>query len=105
MRGIRELAELRGQQVRHLLADVDRVVADPLEAARHDQHPQAPFTVLGVMPPGFDFPGSIEIWRPLIYLMFIIIVGEQVCELTGLQLVARAIGTPCSRNRFTLNTG
>ena len=33
MRGVAELAELAGDQVRDLLADVDRVVADPLDAA------------------------------------------------------------------------
>jgi hypothetical protein len=33
VRGVRELAELAGDEVGGLLADVDRVVADPLEAA------------------------------------------------------------------------
>jgi hypothetical protein len=33
--------------------------------------------------------------------MFIIMVGEVVCELTGLQLVASAIGTPCLRRSAT----
>ena len=37
-----ELAELAGDEVGGLLADVDGVVADPLEAARDDQHAQAP---------------------------------------------------------------
>src|SRR5437764_10454137 len=41
MRGIGELAELGGQQVSGLLADVDGVVADPLERTRDDDHPQA----------------------------------------------------------------
>ena len=34
MRGVGELAELGGYEERGLLADVDGVVADPLEAAR-----------------------------------------------------------------------
>ena len=42
MRGVRELAELARHQVGRLLADVDRVVADALEAARDDDHAQAP---------------------------------------------------------------
>ena len=50
MGGVRELAELAGDEVRRLLADVDGVVADPLEAARDDEHPQTPFAVLGVEP-------------------------------------------------------
>jgi hypothetical protein len=33
VRGVRELAEIAGDEVSGLLADVDRVVADPLEAA------------------------------------------------------------------------
>ncbi len=37
-----ELAELAGDEIGGLLADVDGVVADPLEAARDEDHPQAP---------------------------------------------------------------
>ena len=48
MRGVRELAELASDEERGLLADVDRVVADPLEAARDDDHAEAPFAELGV---------------------------------------------------------
>ena len=40
--GVGELAELTGNQVRRLLADVNCMVADPLEAARDEQHAQAP---------------------------------------------------------------
>ena len=36
-------------QVRGLLADVDGVVTDPLEAARDDDHPQPPLSELGVV--------------------------------------------------------
>jgi uncharacterized membrane protein YbhN (UPF0104 family) len=43
VRGVREFAELARHEVRRLLADVHRVVADPLDAARDDDHPQAPF--------------------------------------------------------------
>ena len=39
----------RGDQVGRLLADVDGVVADPLEAAGDDQHPQAPLALVGVV--------------------------------------------------------
>ena len=35
------------------------------------------------------------------HAMFIIMVGEQVCELTGLQLVASAILTPWRRKSAT----
>ena len=46
MRRVRELTELRRQQVRGLLADVDGAVADPLDRARDDDHPQTPFAQL-----------------------------------------------------------
>ena len=42
MRRVGELAELGGQQVGGLLADVHGAVADPLDRARDDDHPQAP---------------------------------------------------------------
>ena len=42
MRGVRELAELARDEVGGLLADVDGVIPDPFEAARDDDHPQAP---------------------------------------------------------------
>ena len=48
MRGVRELAELARDEVRRLLADVDRVVADPLEAAGDDDHAQPPLALSGV---------------------------------------------------------
>src|SRR5207247_2046708 len=40
MRCVGELAELRGEQVRDLLTDVDRVIADSLQGAGHQHHPQ-----------------------------------------------------------------
>src|SRR6266508_5488236 len=42
VRGVGELAELTGDQERHLLADVHRVVADPLDLPRHEVHPDPP---------------------------------------------------------------
>src|SRR6185312_2649665 len=42
MRRVRELVELAGDEVLGLLADVDGVVADPLDAARDDDHPHPP---------------------------------------------------------------
>ena len=42
----RELAELAGHEVGDLLADVDGVVADPLDAAGDDEHPQAVLALL-----------------------------------------------------------
>ena len=39
--------ELAGDDERGLLADVDRVVADALDAPRDDDHPHAPLLVLG----------------------------------------------------------
>jgi hypothetical protein len=44
VRGVCELAELRGEQVGGLLADVDRAVADALDRAGHHDHTEAPFT-------------------------------------------------------------
>ena len=49
-RGVRELAELAGDEIRGLLADVDGVVADPLEAARDEDHPQPPLPHLEIVP-------------------------------------------------------
>ncbi len=48
-RGVGELAELAGDEVRGLLADVDGVVADPLETARDQDHPQAPLPHLDIV--------------------------------------------------------
>ena len=42
MRGVRELAEAPRHEIRGLLGDVDRVVADPLEGPRHEDHVDAP---------------------------------------------------------------
>ena len=49
VRGVRELTELARDEVRGLLADVDCVVADPLEAAGDDDHPEPPLAELGVV--------------------------------------------------------
>ena len=48
MRGVRELAEQPGDDERDLLADVDRVVADPLERARHHHHVHRPLARVDV---------------------------------------------------------
>ena len=45
MRSVRELAELSRDQEGGLLADVDCVIADPLEAAGDEDHPQSPFAL------------------------------------------------------------
>ena len=50
VRGVGELAELAGDEVCGLLADVDGVVTDPLEAARDEDHPQTPLPLLELMP-------------------------------------------------------
>ena len=50
VRRVGELAELAGDEVRGLLADVDGVVADPLEAARDEDHPQPPLALLRLVP-------------------------------------------------------
>ncbi len=46
VRRVRELPELAGDEVGSLFADVDCVVADPLETARDEDHPETPFTAL-----------------------------------------------------------
>ena len=48
VRRVRELAELAGDEEGGLLADVDGVVADALEAARDDDHAHPPLAALGV---------------------------------------------------------
>ena len=40
VRGVAELAELAGDEIDDLLADVHGVVADPLDTTRDDEHPQ-----------------------------------------------------------------
>lgn len=40
-----------------------RFGADPQVVGRSITLDSAPYTVLGVMPPGFDFPGNVEIYR------------------------------------------
>ena len=49
VRGVRELAEQAGHDERHLLADVDGVVADPLERARDEHHVHRPLARVGVV--------------------------------------------------------
>src|SRR5438270_13873112 len=44
--GVAELAELTGNEIHDLLADVDRVVADPLHATEDDEHPQPVLALL-----------------------------------------------------------
>ena len=46
VRGVGELAELARREEGSLLTDVNRMVADPLETARGDDHAQAPLEVL-----------------------------------------------------------
>ena len=48
VRCVLELAKLAAHEVGRLLADVDRVVADSLEAAGHDDHEQRPLARRGV---------------------------------------------------------
>src|SRR5256885_14070372 len=56
MGGIGELAELARQEERHLLADVDGVVADPLELPGHDVHPDPPLEASRVPRQLHDLP-------------------------------------------------
>src|SRR5205807_10389235 len=46
VRGVGEFAELAGDEVGGLFADVDGVVADAFEAAGDDEHAHAPFAVV-----------------------------------------------------------
>ena len=50
VRGVGELAEQPRDDERDLLADVDRVVADPLERARDEHHRHRPLAPVGVGP-------------------------------------------------------
>ena len=49
MRGVLELAEEPGDDEGDLLADVDRVVADPLDRPRRQQHRHRPLALVGVV--------------------------------------------------------
>ena len=49
MRSVRELRELPGHDEGRLLADVDGVVADPLEATGNRDLPHSPLERLGVV--------------------------------------------------------
>ena len=49
MRRVRELVELPRDEEGGLLADVDGVVADPLDAACDDDHPHPPLLGAGVL--------------------------------------------------------
>ena len=60
-RGVGELAELAGHEVRDLLADVDGVVADPLDAARDDEHPQAVLALLRRVAEREDVLGRVPV--------------------------------------------
>ena len=49
MRGVLELPEEPGDDEGDLLADVDRVVADPLDRPRRKQHRHRPFATVGIV--------------------------------------------------------
>ena len=49
MRGVLELAEQAGDDEGGLLADVHGIVADPLDAARHQHHVHRPLALIGVV--------------------------------------------------------
>ena len=49
VRGVLELAEQAGDHEGGLLADVHRVVADPLDAARDEHHVHRPLARVGVV--------------------------------------------------------
>src|SRR6266487_246068 len=49
VRGVRELTELRRQEVGRLLADVDRMIADALQGTGDDHHAEAILPHLGVL--------------------------------------------------------
>ena len=49
VRGVLELAEQPRDDERGLLADVHRVVADPLDAAGHEHHVHRPLAPVGVV--------------------------------------------------------
>src|SRR5215475_6830932 len=59
MRRVRELAELPRDEEGGLLADVDGVVADPLEATGNEHHPHSPLEVL--MPELEDAPDDAAV--------------------------------------------
>src|SRR5215211_4161864 len=65
---VRELAKQPRDDERDLLADVDRVVADPLERARDEHHRHRPFAAIGVRP-DLDRPAealAVEAVDPLV---------------------------------------
>src|SRR4249919_460156 len=49
VRRVLELAKQAGDDEGHLLADVDRVVADPLDRPRREQHRHRPLAAIGVV--------------------------------------------------------
>src|SRR2546425_12897490 len=57
VRGVGELAELGGEQVGGLLADVDSSIADALDRPRDDHHAEPPFTKLGL---GHDVDEALD---------------------------------------------
>src|SRR4051794_29919437 len=81
MRRVAELAELAGHEVRDLLPDVDRMVADPLDTARDDEHAQAVLALRGRVTEGKDVLGGVPV-RPIDQLVEI---DERLC-LVGVAL-------------------
>jgi hypothetical protein len=57
MRCVLELAEQAGDDERRLLADVDRIVTDALDAPPYEHHVHAPLAQVGVVP---DLQGAAE---------------------------------------------
>jgi arsenate reductase (thioredoxin) len=112
VRGVRELAELAADEEGRLLPDVDRVIADPLEAAGDEEHAQAPGTrpagavhaevVASMQGAGVDLEGktprALESadadWADLVVTMG---CGDECPVLPGKRYVDWALDDPAGR--------
>src|ERR1700737_4345515 len=76
-RGVRELAKQPRHHERRLLADVDGVVADPLEAARHERHDHRPLASVGIHPDLNRHPEDVAVEAVDLAVLTYEILGER----------------------------
>jgi predicted permease len=71
--------EARGHYVSIIGYDLwqGRFAADPRIIGKHIELAGRPFTVIGVMPPGFEFPGDTQLWFPSEANVAVMLFGQQ----------------------------
>src|SRR4051794_39371459 len=86
MRGVLELPEQPGDHERHLLADVDGVVADPLDRPGREQHRHRPLAPVGVVADLESQPEAVAI-----QVVDYVVLPDQILGHRGVALEERPL--------------